>query len=348
MRSATLDDIARAVGVSTKTVSRVVNSDARVSRRTRQLVTDAINQLGYIPNLAARSLATARSGLIGLFIPPGSSHFFSELVRSAMRACRAHGYNLALEEFDGKQIRAVDSYRQGIRQLRCDGIILPPVVGDDIALLDLLERDGVRYVRISPAVELHRSVSINSDHAQGAAAIANHFWSNGHRRFGLIAGMPQVASGRIRRDAFVDALCAKGVRREAIAIAELEKLMGKRESQGLSLIDLGRLGGGELLCAEGRPTAIFTFNDELAAGVVAQAHALGIAVPYDLSVAGFDDSDAARLCWPPLTTVRQPISEIAAQAVEILAKPPTKNDAINCPVNLVIRKSSGPAQTDAG
>lgn len=341
MRPVTLDDIALAVGVSTKTVSRVVNDDARVSPQTRQSVTEAINRLGYVPNLAARSLATARSSLIGIFIPPVGSHFFSELVLSAMRACRAHGYNLALEEFDGKRGSAVDAYMQGIRQLRCDGVILPPGVGDDMALLDMLERDGVRYVRISPAVELHRSISINADHAQGAAAIAEHFWSNGHRRFGLIAGLPEVASGRIRRDAFVGALCAKGAGQDAIATVELENLMALSDSPDTSLIDLGRLGGRELLRAERPPTAIFTFNDELAAGVVAEAHALGLEVPRQLSVAGFDDSDAARLCWPPLTTVRQPIGEIAAQAVAILANPPPENDAINCPVTLIIRQSSG-------
>lgn len=346
MRPVTLDDIADAVGVSSKTVSRVVNNDARVSPQTRRSVTDAINRLGYVPNLAARSLATAQSRLIGLFIPPGSSHFFSELVRSAMRACRAHGYNLALEEFDGHRDSAVDAYMQGIRQLRCDGVILPPVVGDDIALLNMLERDGVRYVRISPAVELQRSVSINADHAQGAAAIAEHFWLNGHRRFGLIAGPPQVASGRIRREAFIDALRLRGIQWDAIAIVEFERLLAQCDNRDTSLIDLGRLGGNQLLCAERPPTAIFTFNDELAAGVVAEAHALGIDVPRHLSVAGFDDSDAARLCSPPLTTARQPIGEIAARAVAILAGPPSGQETISCPVTLVVRKSCGPAQTD--
>lgn len=343
MRAVTLDDIAAMVGVSAKTVSRVVNNDNRVSPETRQRVTEAIAQSGYRPNLAARSLVTSRSNLIGIFVPPTGSHFFSELVRSAMRACREHGYNLALEEFDGLRDSPLGIYMRGIRQLRCDGIILPPVVGDDIELLDQLDRDGVRYVRISPARQPDRSVSINADHAQGAAAVAEYFWENGHRRFGLIAGSVNVASGRIRREAFIDALHTRGASSDAIMIAETESLVQDRGGADWSLIDLGRLGCRQLMRAQDPPTAIFTYNDELAAGVIVEARALGIDVPKQLSVAGFDDSDIARLCSPPLTTARQPIAEIAAMAVALLATAPQeKAQSIRCPVSLVVRQSTGP------
>lgn len=348
MRAVTLDDIAAMVGVSAKTVSRVVNNDTRVSPKTRQRVTEAIARSGYRPNLAARSLVTSRSRLIGIFVPPTGSHFFSELVRSAMRACRELGYNLALEEFDGGRDSPLSIYMEGIRQLRCDGMILPPVVGDDIDLLDQLDRDGVRYVRISPARQLDRSLSINADHAQGAAAVADHFWENGHRRFGLIAGSDTVASGRIRREAFVSALLAKGASADAITILPIEQLVKTRKDGDTSLIELGRRGGSHLLQAKYPPTAIFTYNDELAAGVVAEAHSLGIEVPKQLSVAGFDDSDVAQLCSPPLTTVRQPIAEIAAKAVALLAATPQEEiNTIRCPVSLVLRQSTGSACTQA-
>lgn len=344
MRAVTLEDIAGIVGVSAKTVSRVVNKDPHVSPATRQRISDAIEQAGYRPNLAARSLATARSNLIGIFVPPAGSHFFSELVRSAMRACREHGYNLALEEFDGRRESAADTYRRGLRQQRCDGVILPPVAGDDMDLLDLLDQDGVRYVRISPAAQLHRSLSINADHARGTAAVAEHFWANGHRRFGLIAANPGVASGRIRRESFIGALMSRDIGLEAIEIVEFDSLVDQWGGTDWSLIDLGRLGGRRLLDNEAPPTAIFTYNDELAAGVVAEAQALGISVPRDLSVAGFDDSDAARLCSPALTTARQPIADIAAMAVAALAgEPHMPYQAISCPVSLVVRQSTATA-----
>jgi LacI family transcriptional regulator len=342
MRPVTLDDVAARAGVSAKTVSRVVNGDARVSAETRTRVEAAVLQTGYRPNLAARSLATARSHLIGMFTPTsGLSNFFGELTHGAIRACRAHHHNLVIEEFDIGAPRAAETYRLGLRNLRCDGVILPSPVCDDMELLDALDEDGVRYVRISPAKEISRAPAIISDHAAGAGAVARHFWALGCRTFGVVTGLPHQASSPLRRDGFVGQIIREGGHLDDIQIIEMAGLLTEFRGDGRSGIDLGRFAGERLLHGAARPDAIFTYNDELAAGVVTKARDLGIDVPDQLCVAGFDDSDAARLCWPPLTTVRQPIASIAARAVELLTEPSAWTlETIICPVDLIERASS--------
>lgn len=341
MRQVTLDDVAAMVGVSAKTVSRVVNSDTRVSPETRERVKAAVEKLGYRPNLAARSLATSRSHLIGTFAPAtGLSHFFGELTHGAIRACRAHDYNLVVDEFDMRAPGVADIYKNGLRHLHCDGLILPSPVCDEMDLLDMLDEDEVRYVRISPAKEISRSPALISDHAAGARAVARHFWSLGHRRFGVLTGLPYQASSPMRRDGFIDGIIAAGGNLDDIMIIEMATFLNEIGSTK-SGIDLGRQAGSRFLSSPNRPGAIFAYNDEFAAGIVIQARNLGISVPDELAVAGFDDSDAARLCWPPLTSVRQPISDIAAQAVAMLAKPDAwTRETVICPVELIIRGST--------
>lgn len=343
MRPVTLDDVAARVGVSGKTVSRVVNGDAHVSPDTRKRVEEAVRDLGYRPNLAARSLATARSSLIALFTPTsGLSHFFNELTHSAIRTCRKHDHNLVVEEFDMHSLDGAATYRQGLQALRCDGMILPSPICDDLTLLDALDADGVRYVRISPAKEIDRAPAIISDHASGAKAVAQHFWSLGHRRFAIVTGLPHQASSPIRRDGFIAGILASGGGLSDIIIVEMQDLMREIGPGPHSGMDLGRAAAAQLLQGPSRPDAIFTYNDELAAGVISGARDLDIAVPAQLSVAGFDDSEAARLCWPPVTTVRQPIADIAAKAVAILASPVAlANSTIICPVELIVRGSTG-------
>lgn len=343
MRPVTLDDVAARVGVSGKTVSRVVNGDARVSPDTRKRVEEAVQALGYRPNLAARSLATSRSHLIGIFTPTsGLSHFFGELTHSAIRACRRHDYNLVVEEFDMRAPKVADIYLRGLQALRCDGMILPSPVCDDLDLLDALEADGVRYVRISPGLQIERAPALISDHSAGARAVARHFWSLGHRRFAVLTGLPHQASSPIRRDGFVAGILECGGHKSDIEIIEMKHMLKMWGDQRQSGMDLGRAAAKRLLQSTSRPDAIFAYNDELAAGLVSGARDLDIAVPDRLSVAGFDDSEAARLCWPPLTTVRQPIAEISARAVEMLVAPIAPgNGAMMCPVELIVRGSTG-------
>ncbi|WP_343528929.1 LacI family DNA-binding transcriptional regulator [Sphingomonas sp.] len=331
MRAVTLADVAARAGVSGKTVSRVVNRDPNVSQETRRRIEAAIAETGFRPNTAARSLAAARSYLIGTFSPNTSSFYHAELFRGIMRGCRALGYHLVVEEVDVEGVSGIDRYDQGLRAMRCDGIVLPPPLSDDAALLKALDSDGVRYVRLAPATDVARAASIFADDAAGVTALATHLWAQGHRHFGIVLGPMDHASTPLRRDAFIAAVISLGGQTADVQVVN-EPWQG-------SLMITGRSAGATLLDSPRPPTAIFTFNDELAVGVMTYARELGLDVPGDLAVAGFDDSDAAMFTWPPLTTIRQPIAVMGERAVEVLAAP-AATSRIDCSVELIVRGST--------
>ncbi|WP_265313939.1 LacI family DNA-binding transcriptional regulator [Sphingomonas lycopersici] len=333
-RAATLADVAERAGVSAKTVSRVVNEHPSVRDTTRERVKAVIAETGFQLNLAARSLAASQSYLIGTFVADTASLYYSELARGAARACRALGYHLVTEEFDQRNPVAADHYERTLRQTRCDGMILPPPLCDDLALLDALERDGVRYVRISPMLDPDRSVAVFAHDADGVSQLARHLWEKGHRRFGVINGPSNFASSATRRDALIAAVCALGGSASDVTASKM-LWDGTFPATGYRTT-------GQLLKDAPDISAIFTFNDELALGVLGYAHENGLRVPKDLAVAGFDDSDASSFAWPSLTTVSQPVVDMAVRAVQALVRDsPHARRRIECPVRLVIRASTG-------
>ncbi len=332
-RRATLDDVAALAEVSPKTVSRVVNGDGVVSAKTRAKVEAAIAQTGFRINHAARALAGARSFLIGLFTIDGPSYFFSELYRAAARECKASAYHLVLEEYAAGATSYLPLYENGLKSIRCDGVILPPPVCDDLALLDALDRDGVRYVRLAPKQEPERSTAIYADDHIGAADLARHLWAQGWRRFTVVVGPEDHASAAVRRDAFVETLLTQGCDRSAIRLITYER-SNNAYSTMAQLIE-------DVFDGLGKQEAVFAFNDEIATKVMHGARERGLDLPRDLAIAGFDDSDAAKVTWPTLTTVHQPVAEFARLAVaELTAYPATPPRIIRCPVELVERDST--------
>lgn len=327
----TLDDVAAIAGVSAKTVSRVVNRNANVSARTRERIEAAIRDTGYRVNHAARSLAASRSFLIGAFMPHVSSFYFAEIFRGAAKACRQYGYHLVLEEFDHGSDSVVDRYEQGLRGARCDALILTSPVCDDEKLLDALDRDGLPYVRIAPGRYADRSSSVGANESQGVRQLARHLWDSGRRNFALIGGPADHAASMIREKAFCDALAELGGDPASVALTRIEL--------DETIAEAGRIATLHLLSSVSeRPDAIFAFNDEVAIGAMAAIRELGFSVPEDIAVAGFDDSYLARLGWPPLTTIRQPIADLAFEAVRIIASPDRElMDNILLPTCLVVR-----------
>lgn len=333
-KPATLDDVAAIAGVSAKTVSRVVNRNANVSAATRERIEAAIRETGYRVNQAARSLAASRSFLIGAFMPHLSSFYFAEIFRGAAKACRQYGYHLVLEEFHHGSDSVADRYEQGLRGARCDALILTPPVCDDEKLLDALDRDGLPYVRIAPGGHADRSASVGSDESQGVRQLARHLWDSGRRRFAILSGPDDHASALIRENAFCTAMEALGGGTVSIELARIEV--------DESIAEAGRLATLRLLRgAKSPPDAIFAFNDEVAIGAIAAAHELGMSIPDDIAVAGFDDSYIAKLVWPPLTTIHQPIADLAFQAVGIIAdRRYSTGDSILLPTKLIVRGTS--------
>lgn len=323
----TIDDVARLAGVSPKTVSRVVNAEAHVREATKIAVEKAIAALGYRPNLAARSLATSRSMLIGLISKRVDAYIFYSMHSSGIRACRERGLHLIVEELATTDSKSLRHLENSLRGMRFEGVIVSQIP-DQMEILELLERLNIRYVRISPNVDLGRSDSVTSNVEQGLKLLAQHFWSLGHRRIAVAAPIQQWSSI---------------MENELIALGcDPAEILPMQVNWKKPPVEAGRDLAAALLSLPERPTAIYAFNDEMAAGVVSYAWAHGINVPRDLSVAGFDDGQMARATYPALTTVHQPFDEMVRAAVKLLAEPAedSKPRQIVCPVQLVVRDST--------
>src|SRR3990170_2527035 len=310
----TIMDIASAAGVSFKTVSRVLNGNPRVAADLRERVLKAAADLKYRPNVAARSLAGARNYAIALLISSDSvanaklegwylPPFIMDLQARALVACQQLGYRFHVEVVD----TAAPSLETQLsaERLYVDGVILTPPLADDFAVMAALEHNAMRYVRISPGVELERAPAVMVDEYGGAFAMTEHLLALGHRRIGFVHGPARHLAATRRFVAFCDALgrCAGT---EAISQAGDFTFAG------------GSAAAEKLLSLDHPPTAVFASNDDMAAGVIAVAARRGVRVPEGLSVAGFDDSPFARLTAPPLTTVRQPVAEIVEAATSMI------------------------------
>ena len=184
----TMHDVARLAGVSIKSVSRVINREPHVSAKLRARIDLAIDQLGYVPDLAARSLAGARSFTLGALFDVPSQQYTMKIQAGLYRACVEHQYHLRFEHIDSTVAPAVleEALARFLRRSRVDAVVLTPPLSDDPVLLDYLDRKGVPYSRIAPFLDPARSAGTRIDDETAAAAIADLLWSHGHRRFATI------------------------------------------------------------------------------------------------------------------------------------------------------------------
>lgn len=344
-RRPTIVDIARKAEVSFKTVSRVLNENPRVAPDLRTRVLKAMAELDYQPNLAARSLAGRRSYAIALLIdrielfsdddvnsyfPP----FLVDLQTGALLACRQAGYHFFIEPYDSRSGSFPNDLRAQLSKVALDGILLAPPTADRRELMDALDEWRIPYVRIAPGIEPQRAPFVAIDEYSGTVAMVEHLLSLGHRRIGFVCGPESHIAARVRLVAFKEAVEGK---------AEVVLHPGDFTFAG------GLAAGEALLALAERPTAIFAANDFMASGIIAAATRLGLRVPQDISVAGFDDSAVAHFTWPPLTTVRQPIRDMASEAIGYLVTRAGGGDSgqscTELPFQLVIRQSTGPAPT---
>jgi len=303
----TIMDVARLAEVSMKTVSRVINKEPNVSEELRERVSRAAAMLDYRPNLSARSLAGVRSFLIGyLFGDPGGDYTHRVEV-GLLDRCRASGYHLVVEQIDAGARDVSERTAALVAQLRLDGVVLTAPITDQREVLRVLDEARVPYVRIAPDLDLDSSPQVRIDDFRAARELTEHLIGLGHRRIGFIKGDPGHAAARLRLEGFRSALADR-----AIEIPEVFV------EQGSFSFASGLECARRLLQRSARPSAIVASNDDMAAGVIAVAHALGIRIPEQLSVVGFDDAPIAQVVWPALTTVRQPIGLMAEVAAEIL------------------------------
>jgi LacI family transcriptional regulator len=304
-------DVAQHAQVSMKTVSRVLNDEPNVVPAMRERVMASVKALDYRPNLHARSLARARSSLLGLLYYASSSAFVMGLQQGATARCRALGYHLVVEQLDDSGRHVPDQLRHMLTALRPDGLILAPPVCDDPDILRLLGDAGVPCVLISPGAARPGFGNVAIDDVQAASAITGLLIAQGHRRIGHIHGNPRQAAAPRRLEGYRQALRAHGLADDPSLVVP-----------GDFVFASGMAGCHALLALPQPPTAIFAANDEMALGALAAAQQHGLQVPRDLSVVGFDDAPQAALVWPPLTTVRQPVAEMAEAAVDMLVSRP--------------------------
>lgn len=333
----TVADVARAAGVSPMTVSRVVNGEPNVLSKTRDAVQKAIGALGYAPNAAARSLAGGKQCRVAVVYSNPSAAYLSELLVGSLAQATAMDVQLAIEQRGEREY--AEALVRRLVQHKIDGVLLPPPHCDDAKLLAAFERSGLPVVQIAtgrPALFAH-AVMIGDESA--AHAMTTHLIALGHHRIGFIAGNPNQTASALRQAGYARALGEAGLVVDAEIVAQGDFTY----RSGLDAAEI-------LLACVPRPTALFASNDDMAAAAVAVAHRRRINVPGELSVCGFDDSAMATTIWPELTTIRQPVAEMARQAIALLGASARRRSATTTPspqhvrldFELVHRNSVGP------
>jgi LacI family transcriptional regulator len=332
----TIVEVAEQAGVSIKTVSRVMNNEPNVRPETREQVMRVVAELNYRPKLSARSLPGGRSFLIGLLYYDPSAAFVVGVQRGATMRCREQGYHVVVESFGGEPAGLVKQLDHMLFTLRPDGMILTPPICDNPAVIAALQAARIPFVLLSPGKAGRRLPHVRMDDEHAAAEVADLLADLGHRRIGLIAGPRDQAQAGWRQKGFERALRARGLALDPRWVA-----------QGDFNFESGLEAAEQLLSQRSRPTAVFASNDDMALALLATAQRRGLRVPQDLSIVGFDDSPAARLVWPALTTVRQPVFEMACSAVDMLIRRARgddgdEDDDKDCvlPHALVVREST--------
>jgi LacI family transcriptional regulator len=305
-RRSTIIDVAKLAGVSTKTVSRVLNREPHVKAALRLRVEHAARELHYQPNVLAQGLVRRRSYLIGLVYENPSPSYVVELQLGALDRLEDERYSLLV--IPVRSVRDNGANILGLlRAAALDGVILAPPASDHPELLAALDAAHMKFARIAPTRMLHRGPSVVLDDIAAARAIAEHVIGFGHRRIAIIKGDPTHPSSEARLLGYTQALAGAGIelRLDWIEHGEYTFESGFQAAQRL-------LGGSE------RPTALLVQNDEMAVGALMAARELGLPVPEALSIVGFDDSEVSRISWPRLTTIRQPVYDMAKAAAGML------------------------------
>ena len=342
MPRATIDDVAELAGVSIKTVSRVVNREPNVRDSTREKVDKAIAKLNYRPSLSARSLASHRSRLIVLvYDDPGaydvpSSGYIVRMQQGTLRACQKADCELLIHPCDYRRKDVKKDLLSLIEQTRPDGVVVAAPLSNMPRIVNAIAATNTPYVRLSPGRKISKEFTIATNDRGACAEMTRYLASLGHERIAFITGDPSHKAVARRYLGYQDGLAASGLELDESLVADGDNSIGS-----------GEVCAQHLLALKPRPTAIFAANDDMAAGVIRVAYRMGIDVPGELSVAGFDDNSLAQQIYPALTTIRQPLGAMAERATQALideaGQSTTEPGVEIIPATLKIRNSTGPA-----
>jgi LacI family transcriptional regulator len=343
LQRTTIKDVARRAKVSLKTVSRVINNEPAVQDRTRERVQRAIDELDYRPDLSARSLRSAQSFAIGLVYDNPNPYYIIAVQEGVLSVCRESGFGLQIHPCNSASPKLADELVDLVRRARLAGLVLAPPMSERMELIRHLAANDVKFVRILSAAEDPNDgfPCVYVDDRDAAYAITEHLIQLGHTRIGFLWGGKSHRSSPERFKGYESALKDYGI-----------ALNNRLVVHGDYSFDDGFRGATKLLALKEPPTAIFGSNDEIAAGVLAAAKSRNMEVPYQLSIAGFEDSPFSKQSWPALTTAKQATEDIARHAAQrLIAELRREPDQPAAVANegfspeLVIRGSTGPLRT---
>jgi LacI family transcriptional regulator len=323
-------DVARVVGVSTATVSRVINGRTGVGDAVRSRVLAAAEKLRYVPDSAARKLITGRTNTVGVLLPDLHGEFFSELVRGVDLAARRHGLQILLTATHGSALEA----RQAIRAMRgqVDALLIMSRHVDAKFLREHLE-ERTPVALLCARTRYGGVTHVGIDNSLGAIAMVEHLVRLGHRRIAFIAGLEENADAAERLQGYRRSLARLLPSQRPIVLA------------GRFTEESGFAAGQRLALLDPRPEAVFAANDAMAVGCLRALREAGLRVPQDVALAGFDDLPVAQLIEPALTTVRVPVRSLGEDALEQLAlglrRPERERLTRRLSVSLIVRSSCG-------
>ena len=333
-KNTTLETVAREAGVSLKSVSRVLNGEPCVSEKMRTKVQDAIAELGFKPNLAARQLRGQRSYSLAVIYEPPASEFLTGVLEGLLPVCRETSYKLVLEPLGATEPR--HHILNMIEGRTADGFILLPPLSEDISLIKAIMEANCAVVLVESSLkieDINTSISkVGIDDYTAGYELGNHFIRCGHKRIGYIGLREQHITANRRGEGLKAAMSDAGI--------DLNNFL---HENGFSTFKSGFQAANKLLSIENPPTAIFAGNDYMAAGAIACATQRGFTFPEDISIAGFDGADLSEMFVPPFTTVKQPLKDYgdwaAKQLLRAIALPEERGVEVLFPHKLIARNS---------
>ena len=336
---ATINDVAKQAGVSIKTVSRVINNEPSVRQLTREKVQTAVDDLNYQPNLAARNLAGTNSFSIAYIYDNPNAYYIIDTQEGILSACKKQGFELLIHPCSAQKENITEEIIAMVRQARIAGLILTPPFSEMPEFVKRMLALDVKVVRIMSGDEapdeLTPCVMINDRDA--AQTITQHLIDNGHKHIGFLSGDAKHMSTIERYKGYRRALKANNIEFNKELVVE-----------GSYSFESGVQGAKQLispeLASKDHPSAIFSCNDEIAAGALFAARLMNTSIPEQLSIVGFENSPFSRQTWPKLTTADQPNIEIAENAASLLISQirKQKSNHITCQYvpQLIVRDST--------
>lgn len=311
-KNITIKDVAKDAGVSIKSVSRVVNNEPAVSEELRAKVEASISKLNFKPNEAARRMRAQKSYLIGFPMPVGNYSYYNRLLESALEACNDSHYNILIQPlmFDAliSSEMIIAALQDMVIKAKVEGILLPgPYCNDETIHAWLLEHK-IPYASVAQISSFKSKIYSTFDIATGITSITQHLIDLGHRRIAFISGPEKLLASVERKRAFYETLQKNNIDVDPRLYAEGDFSFAKGLDAAQKVLTQNNR----------RPTAIVCANDLTAFGAMQAAHKLGIHIPDDLSITGFDDIPEAKINTIPLTTVHQPLQEMATASVTAL------------------------------